>query len=70
MRSNGKGELFGNLSPQMGVPFYGLHKSQYILRGSCGLEACVYPGASHLDISKVKRLSGVSRDGKERRDHA
>lgn len=54
----------------MGVPFYGLHKSQYILRGSCGLEACVYPGASHLDISKVKRLSGVSRDGKERRDHA
>lgn len=54
----------------MEVPFYSLHKMQYILSGSSDLGAYVYAGASHLDISEVKRLSGVACDGKERRDHA
>lgn len=70
MRSNGKGELFGNLFPQMGVPFNGLHKTQYILSGNSGSGSCVYLGASHLDTSEVKRLAGVGCDGRERRDHA
>lgn len=43
-----------------------MHKA--VLSGSSGLGTWVHSGASHLKISEVRRLAGVVRDGRERRD--